>query len=269
MGEKKGIVLSGPDGTIEAQTRNKKLGVVVGGLGDGQPQGLSLPFDKVLFVEPGTEVPWDLLPAAWHFLERWDAAVPLWRYGVTAADVGSKEERKRTQAVVRDLRVLLHSVELLFVRNTPDQDGQTLGRDLIAAYREELGIDHDGADHDGADHDGADHDGAHHDGADHDGADHDGAHHDAPLQEGVNRRLAFLRALYRVKPRLCVLPVTWLAKVAARSKQDAIAVRGRGRPTGQRLVEVELGPGRFVKCNPGDEDAVLKMLSGRRGDDKK
>jgi hypothetical protein len=224
MSERKGIVLSGPDRTIEAQARNKKLGVVVGGLGDGQPQGLSLPFDKVLFVEPGTEVPWDLLPAAWHFLERWDAAVPLWRYGKTAADVGSKEERAQTQAVIRDLRVLLHSVELLFVRGFPDEDGQTLGRDLMAAYREELGEN----------------------------------------GENGDKRLAFLRALYRVKPRLCVLPVTWLAKVAARSKQDAIATRGCGRPTGARLVEVEVGPGRFVKCNPGDEDTVLAMMQSGR-----
>jgi hypothetical protein len=210
----KGIVLLGEDKGIEAQARNKRLGIVV-------DPGLPLAFDKVLFVEPGTEVPWDLLPAAWHFLERWDAAVPLWRYGKTAADVGSKTERAQTQAVVRDLRVPLHSVELLFVRNTPDQDGQTLGRDLIAAYREELA-------------------------------------------GSSEKRLAFLRALYRVKPRLCVLPVTWLAKVAARSKQDAIATRGRGRPTGARLVEVEVGPGRFVKCNPGDEETVLKMYRGGR-----
>lgn len=80
------------------------------------PQGL--PFEKNLIVQAGTRVPWDLLPAAWNFLERWDAAVPLWRYGVVAADVGTPEERKLTQAVVRDLRVLLHSYELLFVRRT-------------------------------------------------------------------------------------------------------------------------------------------------------
>jgi hypothetical protein len=204
----RGIVLSGPDKTIEAQARNKRLGIVV-------DPGLPLAFDKALFVEPGTEVPWDLLPAAWHFLERWDAAVPLWRYGKTAADVGSKTERAQTQAMIRDLRVLLHSVELLFVRN--NEDGQA----LMAAYREELA-------------------------------------------GSSEKRLAFLRALYRVKPRLCVLPVTWLAKVAARSKQDAIATRGRGRPTGARLVEVEIGPGRFVKCNPGDEETVLKMYRGGR-----
>jgi hypothetical protein len=208
MGKGKGIVLSGPDKTIEAQARNKGLGIVV-------DPSLPLAFDKTLFVEPGTEIPWDLLPAAWHFLERWDAAVPLWRYGKTAADLGSKEERAQTQAVIRDLRVLVHSVELLFVRN--NEDGQA----LMAAYREELG-------------------------------------------ENGDKRLSFLRALYLVKPRLCVLPVTWLAKVAARSKQDAIATRGRGRPKGARLVEVEVGPGRFVKCNPGDEDAVLAMMQSGR-----
>ena len=58
--------------------------------------------------------------------------MPLWRYGKTAQSVGTKAERKRTRAVIRDLRVLLHSVELLFVRaNEP-------GRALMDAYRQEL-----------------------------------------------------------------------------------------------------------------------------------
>jgi hypothetical protein len=195
----KGIVLNGKDRTIEKKAQNLGLGVVV----DAE---MPPAFDKTLFVEAGTEVPWDLLPAAWHFLERWDAAVPLWRYGVNAADVGSKSERKRTAEIVRDLRVLLHSVELLFVRANDD------GRALLAAYREEL-------------------------------------------VDSSEKRLAFLRALYRTKPRCCVLPRSWLAKVFERSKLDAQATRGRSkgfRHTGQKLVTVEIAPGRFVKCNPGD-----------------
>jgi hypothetical protein len=206
----KGIVLLGADRQIEKLADGKGLNVVV------DPE-MGMPWDKVVFVEPGTEVPWDLLPAAWHFLERWDAAVPLWRYSVNAADVGSKAERTATRAVVRDLRVLLHAVELLFVRNNAD------GQALMHAYRQELA-------------------------------------------QGDNKRLAFLRAYYETKPRLCVLPRTWLRKIYERSKMDARATsKARNqRPTGKRLVTVELSPGRFVKCNPGDEEKVKRMLMGGR-----
>lgn len=206
----KGIVLlGGRDKVIEGRAKSSGLEVHFSDV-------IKLAFDKTLITEPGVEVPFDLIGAAWHFLERWDAAVPLWRYGKTAADVGTAAERVRTEAVVRDLRVLLHSVELLFVRDNED------GRALVAAYREEL-------------------------------------------QDSQEKRLAFLRALYRVKPRLCVLPRSWLAQVFQRSKLDARALRGRRR-TGTRLVTVEIGPGRFVKCNPGDEERVVEMMrGGRRG----
>ena len=66
MSKKKGIVLSGPDKGIEAKAKNLGLGVTI------DPE-LPMAFPKTLFVEPGTRVPWDLLSAAWHFLERWDA----------------------------------------------------------------------------------------------------------------------------------------------------------------------------------------------------
>lgn len=210
----KGVILTGPDKTIAAQAEARGLPVQV------DPE-MPLAYSKTLFVAPGTGVPWDLLPAAWHFLERWDAAVPLWRYGRTANDVGSKEERKRTAAVIRDLRVLLHSVELLFVRN--NEQGQA----LMEAYRAELG-DHGGA----------------------------------PLPDA---RLAFLRALYTVKPCLCVLPTTWLAEIQARAKQDArvLSARGRTMPRGP-LVQVEIAPGQFVKCHPGEEERVLRLLTPKR-----
>lgn len=203
----KGVVLLGEDEGLAARAKGKGVGVIV------NPE-MPLVFDKTLFTEPGTEIPWDLLPAAWHFLQRWDAAVPLWRYSATACDVGSKEEQERTKAIVRDLRVLLHSVELLFVRQ--NEDGQA----LINAYREEL-------------------------------------------EDSSEKRLAFLRALYRVKPRLCVLPRTWMAKIFERAKTDSRA-RRRRRHTASKLVTVEVSPGRFAKCNPGDEEKVVEMLTGDR-----
>jgi len=91
----------------------------------------AIPYDKTLIVESGTAVPFDLLPAAWHFLERWDAACPLYRYKATADSLGNEKERRRTQEIVKDLRVLTHSVELLFVRNNDT------GRALIDEWNEQ------------------------------------------------------------------------------------------------------------------------------------
>ena len=199
----RGIVLSAPDKTIQARAKQAKLTVTV----DAE---LPLAYDKTLFTVPGTGVPWDLLPAAWHFLERWDAAVPLWRYSVNALDVGSKEERKRTEAVIRDLRVPLHSIELLFVRDNED------GRALMDAYREELG----------------------------------------EFQNPENR-LAFLRAFYRVKPRLCVLPRSWLAAI----QQGYVPPPA---PRASHLVQVEVGPGAFVRCKPENVEEVRRRFAKMR-----
>jgi len=211
-----GIVLLGTDATIEARAKRDKLPVMQGAYSPP-------PFEKTLFVMPKTTVPFDLLPAAWHFLDRWDAAVPLWRYGVLAEDVGTPSERKRTVAVVRDLRVLLYSHELLFVRNNE------AGNALMTAFVDEL-------------------------------------------QYG-DARLAFLRAMYRVKPMVCVLPVTWLAEVAQRSEKikrigksrQKNAVRNTGRQNaGRSLVSVEISLGRFVQCYAGDEEKVKAEYEKRK-----
>lgn len=199
-----GIWLIGEDETIRARAASRGLGVVT--------QAEGLPFEKALIVAAGTRVPWDLLPAAWHFLDRWDAAVPLWRYGVLAQDVGTAEERAATQTIIRDLRVLLHATELLFVRRNE------AGQALVETWR-------------------------------------------AGCTEGADPRLAYLRALYQVKPRLCVLPTNWLAANAAPTDPGLSHGSATRQPPPRRpLVTVELAPGRFVKCHKGDEEKVLAQF---------
>ena len=78
----------------------------------------AISFDRTLILGQGVDSPWDLLDAAWGFLERWDVAAPLWRYGVLAKDVGTTDERKRTEAVTLDLRIPLYAPELLFIRQS-------------------------------------------------------------------------------------------------------------------------------------------------------
>ena len=193
------------------------VGIVVIGEGDKVIQGRAkaariplqytdtpcIPFAKTLIVESGTKVPFAMLEPAWHFLERWDAAIPLYRYTFTADKLGTAEERKRTKAVIRDLRVLTHATQLLFVRNND------VGNMLIDTWNVEC-------------------------------------------VDGADKQLAFLRALYTVKPRLCVLPTAWLNEVEYQQKQD-IMQRGRPQQDGRPLVRVEIEPGRFVKVHKGDE----------------
>ena len=225
------LILGGKDKAIEKAAQRDGLKVAHG-------DDPAIPFDKTLIVQAGAQVPWELLPAAWHFLDRWDAAVPLWRYGVTADDMGTSRDRRQTVALVRDLRVLLYSHELLFVR---DNDA---GRALVAAFEEELA-----------------------------GADP----RPASGTDAGGERLAFLRAMYRVKPRVCVLPRSWLAEVMRRSAQDARSGGGKhvsrearkhvvrkARKKGKPLVQVEIAPGRFVQCYAGDEEQVKAQFEERR-----
>lgn len=121
----------------------------------------TLPFDRTLLISaPAGRT--ELLGVGFRLVERWEVAAPIWSYDELAAHVGSEDERARTAAVVRDLRVPLYSSDLVFVRRTPTT------RSLMRAWAEESA-------------------------------------------DGGDPKLAFLRALYRVKPMLCALPTTWIA----------------------------------------------------------
>lgn len=88
---------------------------------------------------------------------------------------------------------------------------------------------------------------------------------------GPNRRLAFLRAFYLVKPKLCALPSIWVG--AARERRmignGGRAARGyarRGAAHPNDLVRVEIKPGVYVRCRSGEEEKMLSQLTqGRRG----
>ena len=88
-------------------------------------------WERPVFVSGEYQVPWALLPAGFHFLKRWDAAAPRWRYGVLATDVGTKGERQRTAKLTLDLRIPLYEPGLLFVRSTD------AGRALLETWRAE------------------------------------------------------------------------------------------------------------------------------------
>lgn len=100
----------------------------------------------------------DLLTTGFSLLDIWEAAVPIRSYTELARDVGDDVDRAATRDVVRDLRVPVYDVRLVFLRRCHAT------RQLLSAWREETG----------------------------------------------DRSLAFLRAVYKVKPLLCALPTTWV-----------------------------------------------------------
>ena len=95
--------------------------------------------------------------------------------------------------------------------------------------------------------------------------------------KGKDARLAFLRAVARVKPRLCTLPATWLGHVRVRRSQEtrtARAVRASKPERVKRakkkvrkvqgMVRVEMGPGRFVQCRPENAERVKRDFEERQ-----
>lgn len=216
------LILQTADKQAHLQAKRRGMGTVIaeGPLGEVE-------FDRALIAAPGTHIPWHLVDYGLHFLERWDAAAPLWRYGILAQDVGGESDRRRTAELVHDLRVLLYAHELLFVRDSSD------GRALLAAWEEERAGRGD-------------------------------------------VRLAFLRALYRVKPIFCALPRSWLGENVRGSTRQAITrterrsqrraqrdnpSRGRQKPVAEPLVRVEIRPGVYVRCHPGHEQEVYERFN--------
>jgi len=85
-------------------------------------------------------------------------------------------------------------------------------------------------------------------------------------RQGPDARLAFLRALYRVKPRFCALPCSWNGDPVRPpvKRHEAVAPTPkppRPRPREGELVSVEIAPGRYVRCRPGQEEEVRRRLS--------
>ena len=230
----RGIVIQKDDKAIRLLA--KRVGLAI----EARP-GLELAFARTLFLDPAIHVPWDLLGRGRDFLDNWEAAAPVWSYETLIADVATGEDRKRTEALIGDLRVPMYATELLFVR-----DGEG-GRALLAAWQEEI-----------------------------------------VAVPGGDARVAFSRALYRVKPLFVQLPRSWMTTakeakpqrpVAPQATQAATSAPERPRrPTSalrNDLVRVEVAPGRWVRCVPGNEEKVRaewieahtprRLRRGRRG----
>lgn len=119
-----------------------------------------LEYPLTLLWHPQALLRHELLPVGFSLLKTWQVVCPLWDYETLACQVGSEEERERTKAVVKDLRVPLYDTNLIYVKRCGDTER------LIDQWNAEEG----------------------------------------------DEKLAFLRALYMVKPLILAVPITWTGK---------------------------------------------------------
>lgn len=96
---------------------------------------LGIPYPRTLLWDGSLKVRVDLLPAGFGFLERFEAAVPLYDHKTLADEVGSPADRERTRAIVGDLRVPLYRPGCLFLRQSEGAHA------LLRAWQEERGGD--------------------------------------------------------------------------------------------------------------------------------
>ncbi len=116
---------------------------------------------KTIIWNPEAMLRLGMIAVGEELLNTWELAMPMCDYDVLAINRGSEEDRGRTAAIVRDLRVPVPDIRLIYMRDCDNV------RRLIDIWYEEK---------------------------------------EASTDDG----LAFLRALYQVKPFWLALPITWV-----------------------------------------------------------
>lgn len=126
------------------------------------PGVFPIPYGTLLIWDGTIPLPQERMEAGHKLLDRWQVAIPLCRYDILALHIGSQDERERTQAIIRDLRVPVYETGLMFIKRCDET------ADLLREWHEQK-------------------------------------------QPYDDPRLAFLRALYVVKPLVLALPHTWVS----------------------------------------------------------
>ncbi|MFH0902323.1 MAG: hypothetical protein V2A73_16955 [Pseudomonadota bacterium] len=217
----KALVIREPN--KETQVRGQQLGLKV-----VVADGWSLHAPKTLFASPKATIPWYLLEAGFGFLDRWDVAAPLWRYGVLASDVGGPSEQARTKKICRDLRLLLYAHELLFVKDNE------AGNDFLVTWLREL---------------------------------EGGAEPRLAFLRALHIVKPIFCALPRswLQEVAGVASQREVISMPPQRPVPAAAVQGRRppRPKGN-LIQVELAPGRYVCCKPEEAEMYRERFAQMR-----
>jgi len=119
-----GVMMSGAGVVVRAPSATQYQSMF-----DGLKIGLSvvadaprIAFDRTLIWHPKAKLRTELIVPGFGFLETWEIACPLYSYDELAAHIGSDEARARTKAVIRDLRVPVYDVRLIFAKRCENTD---------------------------------------------------------------------------------------------------------------------------------------------------
>ena len=128
--EGRAVDLSGDDCGVfilgNLERGKEQLGDYVGKIALQHGDTPTLPWPKTLIYNPSQRLRKELVPVGFHLLNTWQVALPLWDYAELAIGSGGAEDRARTQAIIKDLRVPLYSPDLVFVRRSGDTTPSSL-----------------------------------------------------------------------------------------------------------------------------------------------
>lgn len=120
-----GVVIRGVEDAVQSRLARVSLTAKT------QPGSLDLPWPRTLLWNGGCKLRPELIPAGFGFLDVWEVACPLLSHSLTAGEVGIEDERRRTEALIGDLRVPLFDSNVVFARQCDSV------RSLIQAWQEE------------------------------------------------------------------------------------------------------------------------------------
>jgi hypothetical protein len=77
----------------------------------------TLAFTKTLLLEQPAYFRSELIPVGFKLLDTWEIAIPLLSYDTLAAQLSTPADRRKTEAVIRDLRVPVYNYRAMYVRD--------------------------------------------------------------------------------------------------------------------------------------------------------
>lgn len=116
VGPECGIVVRGDERTVKTRLMTYGLDCKLASVGPTTIPDLT--HQKQLIWHSDARLRIENLPAGFGFLDRWDVAIPLWDHQTLASEVGTVEDRARTEAIIRDLRVPLYQPGVIFARDS-------------------------------------------------------------------------------------------------------------------------------------------------------
>jgi len=76
----------------------------------------SVPYNCTMIWNPDFKLDVGLIPVGLSLLDKWEIACPVSDYNLLAKDIGTEAERKKTKAILHDLRVPVYDTRLIFAR---------------------------------------------------------------------------------------------------------------------------------------------------------